>query len=175
MAINGTPSLIHHAILSSVYERPMHGYRIRQRAAEYAWIHPINESSIYPALHDLEREGLLTHHSETHNGRGRKVYSITERGRDTLGRWMARSPESEAGFSDDVALRVALSQPDAIRGARGWMASSIELLQRKVAEHETQLDDAALPTYARLAIEHGVEMLRLRIRLLERVLDTVDV
>ncbi|MEO2151907.1 MAG: PadR family transcriptional regulator, partial [Thermococcus sp.] len=40
----------------------------------------LSPGTIYPLLHELEREGLLTSREEVRNGRRVRVYKITERG-----------------------------------------------------------------------------------------------
>jgi PadR family transcriptional regulator PadR len=66
--------ILHHASESPIYglwmlqELSNHGYRL-------------NASQLYPKLHRLKREGLLTHRDENVNGKIRKYYRITARGR----------------------------------------------------------------------------------------------
>ena len=42
------------------------------------------EGTLYPALHRLESSGLLASERTEHNGRPRRVYSLTARGRTAL-------------------------------------------------------------------------------------------
>lgn len=44
------------------------------------------EGTVYPALHRLEAAGLVTSSRETVNGRQRRVYALTRRGRAELRR-----------------------------------------------------------------------------------------
>ncbi len=63
------------------------GYEIKKLAAEGRFNHFIEASygSIYPTLNRLTDEGLLVWREETQDGKpSRKVYSITDRGRDAL-------------------------------------------------------------------------------------------
>jgi DNA-binding PadR family transcriptional regulator len=46
-----------------------------------AWGYPISAGSLYPLLNVLECEGLLQGHTTMAEGRERKYYQITERGR----------------------------------------------------------------------------------------------
>ncbi|MBP5166046.1 MAG: PadR family transcriptional regulator [Oscillospiraceae bacterium] len=48
----------------------------------------ISESTLYPILKRLEAAGCLTVYSVEHNGRLRRFYSITERGRIRLNEFM---------------------------------------------------------------------------------------
>jgi len=41
--------------------------------------------TLYPILHDMEKEGLLTSEDVTVSGKVRKVYHLTDDGRKTLG------------------------------------------------------------------------------------------
>lgn len=66
--------ILHHASESPIYglwmleELGRHGYRL-------------NASQLYPKLHRFERDGLLKHREEIVDGKIRKYYRITARGR----------------------------------------------------------------------------------------------
>lgn len=61
---------------------PAHGYAIitelRDRSGGQF---DLAEGSIYPALHRLERSGLIASTAEVAQGRRRRVYALTARGR----------------------------------------------------------------------------------------------
>jgi DNA-binding PadR family transcriptional regulator len=69
--------ILHHAARDDVYgawmseELARHGYRI-------------SPGSLYPTLHKMEREGLLRSHSVLVDGRVRRCYRATARGRRVL-------------------------------------------------------------------------------------------
>jgi DNA-binding PadR family transcriptional regulator len=44
----------------------------------------VSPGTLYPALHRLEAEGLLTSRKEVVHGRARRAYRITARGRTAL-------------------------------------------------------------------------------------------
>ena len=72
-------------ILATVADQPAHGYAIVQRLAERsAGTFALAEGTVYPALHRLEREGLLSSSWSTDSGRQRRVYSITATGRSAF-------------------------------------------------------------------------------------------
>ncbi|TAE31499.1 MAG: PadR family transcriptional regulator [Cytophagales bacterium] len=59
----------------------MYGYEITQKVKELtAGEMAITEGALYPALHKLEAEGLLTTETEVVDGRARKYYSLTKTG-----------------------------------------------------------------------------------------------
>jgi PadR family transcriptional regulator PadR len=73
-------------ILSLLAEQPMYGYQItrelERRSESYF---AMKEGLLYPALHQMERDGLLSSEWRTASGaRRRKYYFITETGRKAL-------------------------------------------------------------------------------------------
>lgn len=73
-------------LLATVRSRPSHGYAIieairRTSDGEF----DIPESAMYPALHRLEHEGLVSSEWSEVGGRRRRIYRITRRGRKALG------------------------------------------------------------------------------------------
>jgi len=69
-------------ILCVLQTRPMHGYEIT-RAVERTTNGCCSpaEGTIYPVLREFEQGGYVTAHTEVVQGRQRKIYAITERGR----------------------------------------------------------------------------------------------
>jgi PadR family transcriptional regulator, regulatory protein PadR len=72
-------------LLAALAPAPAHGYavieRLRERS-EGAFDFP--EGTIYPALHRLERSGLLRSGWDESSARRRRVYELTRRGRAAL-------------------------------------------------------------------------------------------
>lgn len=73
-------------ILSVVAAEPAHGYAIIESLKRRSGgVFDLPEGTVYPALHRLEADGLLTSSWATANGRKRRVYRLTRRGRTALG------------------------------------------------------------------------------------------
>src|SRR5665213_3204848 len=70
-------------ILSLLTERAMYGYEIIQEAdRRSARQFEMKEGTLYPALHQMERDGLLrAEWQESDAGRSRKYYALTAKGR----------------------------------------------------------------------------------------------
>ena len=70
-------------ILNLLAERAMYGYEIVQEAElRSAQTFQLKEGTVYPALHQMERAGLLkATWRESAAGRARKYYSLTAKGR----------------------------------------------------------------------------------------------
>lgn len=69
-------------ILSCLAREPMHGYRIvKELKEESEGYFAIGEGTLYPHLHQLEKDGLIEGFWETApGGRERKCYRITDKG-----------------------------------------------------------------------------------------------
>ncbi|PCJ51655.1 MAG: PadR family transcriptional regulator [Candidatus Hydrogenedentota bacterium] len=82
MNLKGTlPTLILHVL----DREPNHGYRIAQQIkAKSKGVLDFKEGTLYPALHKLENQGFLTSYEETAQGRIRRYYRLTEKGRKVL-------------------------------------------------------------------------------------------
>jgi PadR family transcriptional regulator len=69
-------------LLAVLAEAPGHGYELGRRLAERSGGElGIPEGSLYPALHRLERSGAVESAWSRDNGRRRRVYRLTARGR----------------------------------------------------------------------------------------------
>lgn len=73
-------------LLATVRSKPGHGYEIAQELRRKSrGEFDLNDGTIYPALHRLEEDGLLTSHWDEVQGRRRRVYEVTTAGRRALG------------------------------------------------------------------------------------------
>ena len=82
MNLKGTLPIL---ILEALAEEPDHGYRIAQRIKERSeGVLNFKEGTLYPALHKLENEGLVTSVEGVEKGRPRRYYTITETGHAAL-------------------------------------------------------------------------------------------
>lgn len=72
-------------ILRALFQAPAHGYEIARRVAEMTrgCCSP-TEGTIYPVLRDFEAGGYVTRADVVVGGRERKVYTLTDKGRDAL-------------------------------------------------------------------------------------------
>jgi DNA-binding PadR family transcriptional regulator len=91
-------------ILALLAEGPMHGYQIIQEVSERtggAW-RP-SPGSVYPTLQQLEDEELV----HTVHSNGRRVFELTDTGREQAAALPSQTPWESAGDGDDdlAALR----------------------------------------------------------------------
>ena len=74
-------------LLRFIYERPAHGYQLVESMESRGYVTPgrFKTGSIYTILNRMEQRGLLVSMQELSEvGRSRRVYSITQRGREIL-------------------------------------------------------------------------------------------
>jgi len=72
-------------VLATLEDGPLHGYAVIERLrgrSEGAF--DLAEGTVYPVLHRLEAEGLLSSAWSDAAGRRRRVYRLTRRGRTAL-------------------------------------------------------------------------------------------
>ena len=74
-------------LLATLRRGPLHGYGVvEQLRQESEGAFDLAEGTVYPALYRLERAGLLASRWTTAEGRRRRVYRLTRRGRSELAR-----------------------------------------------------------------------------------------
>ena len=72
-------------LLATLEREPAHGYLIVDRLKERSGgVLDFPEGSVYPALHRLERGRLVTSRWTRVDGRRRRIYRLTRRGRSEL-------------------------------------------------------------------------------------------
>src|SRR5262245_15752001 len=73
-------------LLAALRARPAHGYAvIEELRARSGGVFDLPEATVYPALHRLEKEGLVAGEWAEVGGRKRCTYRLTTRGRAALG------------------------------------------------------------------------------------------
>jgi PadR family transcriptional regulator, regulatory protein PadR len=70
-------------LLAVLADGPAHGYAVIETLGARGGF-DLPEGTVYPALHRLERAGLLESSWSSDSGRRRRVYSLTPRGRKEL-------------------------------------------------------------------------------------------
>ncbi len=72
-------------VLAVVAERPAHGYAIMEALHERSRGElTIEGGTLYPVLHRLEAEGLVSGKWSVESGRRRRTYALTSKGRAAL-------------------------------------------------------------------------------------------
>ena len=82
--------MIDACVLGVLCRGESHGYKIIKDISPCM---EVSESTLYPILRRLEAQGMLTERSVEHNGRLRKMYSVTLLGRAHLSEFLSSEDE----------------------------------------------------------------------------------
>ncbi|MGP1403292.1 MAG: PadR family transcriptional regulator [Catonella sp.] len=81
MTYQVTAPLLDACVLGILEKEDFYGYTLTQKVQE---VIDISESTLYPVLRRLQKEGELTTYDSPVQGRNRRYYRITEAGKDKL-------------------------------------------------------------------------------------------
>jgi poly-beta-hydroxybutyrate-responsive repressor len=111
--VKGAPrNFLSPAILLLLAEEPQHGYRLSKALRGFGFGR-VDRSSIYRALRDLERDGLLSCSvAAPIAGSSRRVCALTESGREMLARWIQLVTQQRDCLSQVVARHAQLGVHD---------------------------------------------------------------
>jgi len=79
-------------VLAILKDGDTYGYSLSERVSG---IMEVAETALYPVLRRLEAQEMLSTYSEEHNGRLRRYYSITKKGRAKLREYAEELSELE--------------------------------------------------------------------------------
>lgn len=141
-----------YVILRLLTEKPMHGYEVMQALErESEGLYSASPGSVYPALQLLQDQGYVTSEEQD----GRRVYSITDSGREHLDRHSDRV--------DDVFERVAEAADDFMGSDMRAVASSfMRFAQASWEEAARRAGDSEKLKDLREAIDRAAKDLRAR-------------
>jgi PadR family transcriptional regulator, regulatory protein PadR len=87
-------------LLQVLDNEPAHGYQVVCQLRDRSQgTFALAEGTVYPALHRLERQGLLASDWDAHGARRRRVYRLTPQGRNSLRARRAEWTEFAVGVS----------------------------------------------------------------------------
>lgn len=81
MTFNTTASLLDALVLSIVGQQDTYGYKITQDVRSVV---DVSESTLYPVLRRLQKNGYLAAYDKEYAGRNRRYYTITKSGETQL-------------------------------------------------------------------------------------------
>jgi len=118
-------------LLRLLDEEPRHGYEvIRLLRDRFMGVYAPSPGTIYPRLARLEEEGLVTHDEEN----GRKVYRITEAGREEL--------RSRGDELDELEEELSASVSDIVREVREDVRDTVRSLREELTKAAREMRGA---------------------------------
>ncbi|MDX1691282.1 MAG: PadR family transcriptional regulator [Acidimicrobiia bacterium] len=126
-----------YAVLAILDLRPWSGYELThqaKRSLRYAW--PRSERLLYSEPKKLVRLGYATVRKEEVGGRSRKVYTITDAGREALGEW-ASTRTSPPQLESEALLRFLFADSGSLED----LGRALDELEEDVGElHRSVVD-----------------------------------
>lgn len=152
-----------YAILGLVNRRPMTGYDIARefKEKELSNFWSAKHSQIYPELRKLVEEGMLEFDVEI-SGEvlEKKVYRLTEKGRQEFMEWLLRDETMEPTFKDKFRLRMYFTECMPAEDAVALLQSQLVQRQEKLTYlQQAQVKHPEVPDYGS---EHFGDYLVLR-------------
>ncbi len=127
---------LRYSILGLLHYKPMHGYRLKEHIERnFGHMWSINFGQIYPNLKKMKAEGLISMREEVcegEKGPPRKLYSITETGKQAFQTWLAESPEGSMILRDPFLMRFVFF-------GFGEEARALEQIEEQLGVYEKQL------------------------------------
>jgi DNA-binding PadR family transcriptional regulator len=166
---------LRHAILGILAYRELHGYELKRVLEEgISTFWPVNLAAIYPCLRKLEDEGLVayTRQAGVEGRPDRKVYTVTEPGREELARWRRLPPDEASSVRNPLYLKLLFATEEDFPEAIGWIGKRLERSRAALDELRAEL---AKPRgdfdtfFVRFLRESGAAHLELEIERLEEL------
>jgi DNA-binding PadR family transcriptional regulator len=113
----------------------MHGYRIKRHIEQhFGHMWSINYGQIYPNLKKMEDEGLVTKKEVARTGTpARKLYSLTEAGKEAFAEWLASDPQGTMLLRDPFLLRFVFF-------GFGTKERALDQVDEQIRSYEAQLE-----------------------------------
>ncbi|MEU8382775.1 helix-turn-helix transcriptional regulator [Streptosporangium sp. NPDC048865] len=125
-------------LLKLLEESPRHGYEvIRLLQDRFLGVYSPSPGTIYPRLARLEEEGLVTHEVVD----GKKVFTISDRGRDELNERLDELADLEQEISDsvrDIAREVKEDVRDTVKSLREELTQMARDVRQGSSEQDSR-------------------------------------
>ena len=127
---------VKHSLLALLYEKPRHGYEVKvafESVVEGLW--PLNAGQVYTTLDRLERDALVE--SPGHDKKDRKLYTITQAGKEELWSWL-EEPVGRSLFKEEFYFKFLCASHVSYENKQNMIRSQKETILKDIL-HFTQL------------------------------------
>ena len=147
-----------------------HGYELKQ-SLEHRFgslLPALNSGQIYSTLARLERDGLVEGESVAGDARGKRLYRLTDAGREALNAWVGE-PVPGARLKDEFFVKFVIATSAGLADPRALVeAQRTEYLQSMRDLHARLADTPQSPT-AELLLEGAVLHLKADLEWLDQI------
>ena len=159
-----------HAVLALLADEPAHGYEIK-RALEERFgtvVAPLNAGQVYMTLQRLQRDALVADDAVAQDGRpDKRVYRLTEAGRDALFAWLGR-PSAPTKLRDDFFMKLVLAHHTGLADPAALIERQREAYLRSLGELERVLAGGGADGPTALVVEGAALHLEADLKWLDR-------
>lgn len=137
------------------------GYELKalvDSSTQFFW--PASYGRIYPELHRLAEQGLVSSRDEPQGGRPRKLYALTAEGERALADWLARSEDLIFELRDEGVLRIFLAEASDLEQTLSTVRAMRLHHQRQVTrlrELEPFIAEAYPDEFPLMTLQGGIE------------------
>jgi DNA-binding PadR family transcriptional regulator len=160
--------MLKHALLGLLVRQSRHGYDLKNALEEALggnW--EINFGQIYKNLGRLESDGLVTSNLDAQDGRGKKIYALTDQGRTELETWLDRPVEKPRQLKDEFFIKLVVRYLAGYGDALELIASQRQVYLERLRDLTALADEAQDDPFVSLLIEGGILHLQADLRWLE--------
>lgn len=147
-------------ILGTLMNRSLSGYEIKQRFEDtFSYFYSSSYGTIYPMLHRMEQNGLITKESVLQEGKPNKnVYTITEAGISQFHTYLDSPLETE-NMKSDFLMRLFFGEIAGNVKVISWLKQEQKRAQlnldKLLAKYEAY--QSKMPPSSRICIEIGIK------------------
>lgn len=110
--------MLKYALLGLLVKGSLHGYNLKndiERVLGGNW--DINFGQIYTTLARLERDRFVKVVSKSKDGRGKKTYAITKKGRYALNKWLSEPVKKPRQLRDEFFIKLIVGKLAGVGGS----------------------------------------------------------
>jgi DNA-binding PadR family transcriptional regulator len=161
--------MLRHTLLGLLSQEPRHGYDLKNAfEALLGGTWPLNIGQVYTTLSRLERDELVAVEVVPQELLpDRKVYSITEAGKDELDFWMREPASDTIRLKDEFFIKLLVHQLVGSKDALPLIRRQVQIYMQKIAQLISIRSDKALDPATILLIEGAILHLEADLRWLE--------
>lgn len=161
--------MLRNVLLGLLDAEPRYGYELKAVFESFlggTW--PLNPGQVYTTLARLERDGCVVAEVVPQDGLpDRKVYALTDTGRDELHRWFDGVDRGPVRLRDELFLKVAVRSLTDPASAATLIAAQRAAHLDALAELQSATDDAHVEPTTGLLIEGAMLRLEADLRWLD--------
>jgi DNA-binding PadR family transcriptional regulator len=159
---------VRNALLALLADGPAHGYELKHTLEHRlgALLPPLNAGQIYTTLGRLERDGLVEGTEVPEDARNKRVYKLTERGRDALADWVDE-PVPGPHVRDEFFMKLVLVGLGSVRDATSLIERQRREYLQALRDLEQHAGERADGIAAELLVEGAALHLEANLRWLD--------